>query len=175
MDISFHIHDNQHQSPRRCSGAVELVARYNVTTSLRAWAGAGAGDGGRCAAVLMTFAVKQEAAQPQQSPRLHTARCHHTLHRSTSTATLANPRAGVCSTQSSLLIRYLQTADCRGRPRADGTKTIISPATQRRTAPRNHTMDVDTNNVEEENSDEKSNLLGGLQLTYTEYYCMLYV
>ena len=127
------------------------------------------------AAVLMTFAVKQEAAQPQQPPRLHTARCHHTLHRSTSTATLANPRAGVCSTQSSLLIRYLQTADCRGRPRADGTKTIISPATQRRTAPRNHTMDVDTNNVEEENSDEKSNLLGGLQLTYTEYYCMLYV
>ena len=29
----------------------------------------------------------------------------------TSTATLANPRARVCSTQSSLLIRYLQTAD----------------------------------------------------------------
>ena len=36
-------------------------------------------------------------------------------------------------------------------------------------------MDVDTNYVEEENSDEKSNLLGGLQLTNTEYYCMLYV
>ena len=35
------------------------------------------------AAVLMTFAVKQEAAQPQQSPRLHTSRCcRHTLHRS---------------------------------------------------------------------------------------------
>ena len=125
------------------------------------------------AAVLMTFAVKQEAAQPQQSPRLHTSRCRHTLHRSHLYCHTCEPSgSGVQHTK--LFVDPLPT-DCRGRPRPDGTKTIISPATHPRTAPRNHTMDVDTNYVEEENSDEKSNLLGGLQLTNTEYYCMYYI
>ena len=124
------------------------------------------------AAVLMTFAVKQEAAQPQQSPRLHTSRCRHTLHRSHLYCHTCEPSgSGVQHTK--LFVDPLPT-DCRGRPRPDGTKTIISPATQHRTAPRNHTMDVDTNYVEEENSDEKSNLLGGLQLIQNVIVCCMY-
>ena len=171
MDISFHIHDNQHQSPRRCSGAVELVARYNVTTSLRAWAGAGAGDGGRCCpndiccqAGSCPAPAAATSAHSTLSP--HTAQVHLYCH------TCEPSGWGVQHTK--LFVDPLPT-DCRLQRQTQSRRNQDHYLTITRTAPRNHTMDVDTNNVEEKNSDEKSNLLGGLQLTYTEYYCMLYV